>query len=474
MSSASAQELIDAAMSAAGTDGLVVIVDERTEANIRWASNSLTTNGEMASRAVTVIATAAVGDGAASGVVGGPAQTTAEVLDLVARAERAARAAAADPDAMPLPTPQEFHAPWAADFDLAPQVATIGDFAGISRELGEVFRASRGDGRAQFGFAEQVTTTTYLGSSTGLRLRHVQPSGRLEMNAKSADWQRSAYVAQAVRDPGEADVHAADTELIRRLTWSRRTTQLPAGRYETILPPSAVADLAINIAVDAQARESDEGRTAFSRRGGGSRVGDRLSAMPITMTSDPAYPGLECAPFGIYRESGPGTSVFDNGAPLRRVEWIADGVLAALEGPRGYAAAAPDGTPVAQGAANLVLGAEPAFAGGPQPDLEQLVAETRRGLLLTTLWYIRTVDPTNLLLTGLTRDGVFLVEDGEIVAAVNNFRFNESPLLLLERIAVVGSTVRCYPREWGDYFARTAMPPLRVVDFNMSSASQAQ
>ncbi len=474
MSLASAQQLIDAALAAGGTDGLVVIVDERTEANIRWAGNSLTTNGEMASRSVTVVATAAVGDGAGAGVVGGPAETTADVVELVARAERAARRSSADSDALPLVGPEAAHAPWAADFDLPPKVATIGEFADISRDLGEVFRASRGDGRAQFGFAEQVTTTTYLGSSTGLRLRYVQPSGRLEMNAKSADWQRSAYVAQAVRDPAEADVLAADAELIRRLDWSRRTVQLPAGRYETILPPSAVADLAINMAVDVQARESDEGRTAFSRKGGGSRVGDRLSAMPITMASDPGYPGLECAPFGIYRESGPGTSVFDNGTPLRRVEWIADGVLAALEGSRGYAAASAHGTPVAQGGSNLALSAEPAFAGGPQPDLEQLVAETRRGLLLTTLWYIRTVDPTNLLLTGLTRDGVFLVEDGEIVAAVNNFRFNESPLLLLERIAVVGSTVRCYPREWGDYFARTAMPPLRVVDFNMSSASQAQ
>ena len=90
------------------------------------------------------------------------------------------------------------------------------------------------------------------------------------------------------------------------------------------------------------------------------------------------------------------------------------------------------------------------------------------------MWYIRVVDPQTLLLTGLTRDGVYLVEDGEVVGAVNNFRWNESPLDVLDRITEAGATERCYPREWGDYFTRTAMPPVRVADFNMSSVSLAQ
>ena len=106
--------------------------------------------------------------------------------------------------------------------------------------------------------------------------------------------------------------------------------------------------------------------------------------------------------------------------------------------------------------------------------LDELVAGTRRGLLVTCLWYVREVDPQTLLLTGLTRDGVYLVEDGEVTGAVNNFRFNESPVGLLGRLAEVGSTVPALPREWSDYFTRSAMPAARFEDFNMSSVSQAK
>jgi predicted Zn-dependent protease len=102
-----------------------------------------------------------------------------------------------------------------------------------------------------------------------------------------------------------------------------------------------------------------------------------------------------------------------------------------------------------------------------------MIAGTKRGLLLTCLWYIREVDPEQLLLTGLTRDGVYLVEDGRVTAVVNNFRFNESPVDLLRRITEVGAAEQTLPREWNDYFTRTVMPPIRVPDFNMSTVSQA-
>jgi predicted Zn-dependent protease len=111
---------------------------------------------------------------------------------------------------------------------------------------------------------------------------------------------------------------------------------------------------------------------------------------------------------------------------------------------------------------------------GGTASLDELVADTERGLLLTTLWYIREVDPTTLLLTGLTRDGVYLVEDGAVTAAVNNFRFNESPLNLLRRASQAGVSDVTLPREWGDYATRAAMPSLRIPDFHMSSVSQAQ
>jgi predicted Zn-dependent protease len=102
-----------------------------------------------------------------------------------------------------------------------------------------------------------------------------------------------------------------------------------------------------------------------------------------------------------------------------------------------------------------------------------MTSRTGRGLLLTCLWYIREVDPQTLLLTGLTRDGIYLIENGEVTGAVNNFRFNESPVGMLARVTEAGGTVPALSREWGDHFARTAMPPARVEGFNMSSVSQA-
>jgi predicted Zn-dependent protease len=176
---------------------------------------------------------------------------------------------------------------------------------------------------------------------------------------------------------------------------------------------------------------------------------------------------LRCAPFVISHASGSDSSVFDNGLPLSATSWVKDGSLAALVSSRHSASLA--GLPVTPAIDNLTFATSAASA----PTLEEMIASTGRGLLLTCLWYIREVDSQTLLLTGLTRDGVYLVEGGEITGAVNNFRFNESPVAMLGRLLEVGATVPTLPREWGDYFNRAAMPTVRVEGFNMSSVSQA-
>jgi predicted Zn-dependent protease len=158
--------------------------------------------------------------------------------------------------------------------------------------------------------------------------------------------------------------------------------------------------------------------------------------------------------------------VFDNGLPLAPTEWVRRGELAALTQTRHSAALS--GLPVTPAIGNLIMEAP-----GGTASLDDMIARTSRGLLLTCLWYIREVDPQTLLLTGLTRDGVYLVENGEVTGAVNNFRFNESPVAMLGRITEAGASGPALPREWSDYFTRSAMPPLRVEGFNMSSVSQA-
>jgi predicted Zn-dependent protease len=188
--------------------------------------------------------------------------------------------------------------------------------------------------------------------------------------------------------------------------------------------------------------------------------------LPFTLLSDPAQPGIECAPFVAATASGTDVSVFDNGLPVGRTDWVLDGRLHALAYHR--AGAARSGTVATPPGDNLVLELP-----GATTTLDDMIATTERGLLLTCLWYIREVDPVTLLVTGLTRDGVYLVEGGRVVGAVNNFRFNESPIDVLARTTEAGGTVRALSREWGEYQSRTAMPALRVPDFNMSSVSPA-
>src|SRR4029453_8579912 len=164
--------------------------------------------------------------------------------------------------------------------------------------------------------------------------------------------------------------------------------------------------------------------------------------------------------------SADGTSwAFDGGLPINATTWIQNGVLHELI--RNRAHAARTGSQPTPPAANLIM------EGGGTASLQQMISTTERGLLLTCLWYIREVDPERLLLTGLTRDGVYLVEDGEVVGAVNNFRFNESPIELLGRISEIGVAELTLCGEWNDYFNRTIMPTIRVPDFNMSTVSQA-
>ncbi len=458
-----AQEIVDSALGASATDGCVVIVSERTETNLRWANNSLTTNGQMASRRVTVVSTVAAGDGAAAGVVSGSVASEDDVRELVKASEQAARSAAPADDAAPLVEPYDTD----DDFAAPPATTAIDVFAGLTAPLGAALRSAESKGRLLFGFAEHVMTTTYVGSSTGLRRRFDQPTGRLELNAKSADYARSAWHGGPTRDFTDLDVTARVDELNTRLDWAANRIDLPAGRYETILPPSAVADLMIYLYWSGAARDADEGRSVFSaREGEGTRIGERLSPLPISMYSDPTVPGIECAPFEIATTSSGGVqSVFDTGAALAHTDWITDGVLTDLIRTRAWAERT--GTEARPALDNLVVDA------GGHTSTEELVRTTERGLLLTTVWYIREVDPQTLLLTGLTRDGVYLVEDGQVRGAVNNFRFNESPVSLLGRATEVGQSLATLPREWNDYFTRTVMPAMRIPDFNMSTVSAA-
>ncbi|NLU80946.1 hypothetical protein HCA58_21840 [Micromonospora sp. HNM0581] len=202
----------------------------------------------------------------------------------------------------------------------------------------------------------------------------------------------------------------------------------------------------------------------FAAGAGRTRIGERLSPLPLDLYSDPNEPGLECEPF-VVATGDAAAPVPDNGLSLTRTGWITRGELRTLVGHR---RTGPDsGTTVAPRVGNLVL------TGGTGASLADMVASTRRGILITALWYLRPVDPVRLQLTGLTRDGVHLIEDGRIRGVVPDFRVYTSPLTVLGQAREAGVTVPALPREYGHQDTRTAMPALRIPGLRRADAGVA-
>ncbi len=523
--------MAEAALAALGGEG-VVVVHEHHGVDIRFAANTVTTNGVRHQRRVTVVAVRDRSDGRCVGVASGSGAVvapgtrtgagagagagvgsgggrravgvvpTAGVVagsghgsgvspsaggtgrlgpssspvaagtgasqqgwfswrQLVEAAEADAAGSEPADDAFDL-----VQGPAAADFAEPAGRSAPAVLAGIATGLGDSFDQALADGLVVSGFAEHAEDTVYVASTTGLRLRHAQPTGKVQVVLRTTDGTASSWVGVGTEDVAGVSLDGLLGEARRRLSWAARRVELPPGRYPTVLPPDAVADLVCMLGEAAVGREAEEGRGVFSAPGGGTRVGEQLLAMPMELRADPFEPGLPCTPFVVTTASGSDTSVFDNGLALERTAYLREGRLAQLRYHRAGAARA--GVAPAPRVDNLVLELP-----GATETVDDLVRSVDRGLLVTCLWYIREVDPATLLLTGLTRDGVYLVERGEVVGAVNNFRFNESPLGVLQRASAVGATERALSREWNEWFPRTAMPPVLVPDFNMSSVSPA-
>jgi predicted Zn-dependent protease len=474
-----AQAVIESALAAAardGADGCIVLIDETSHADVRFALNTTTTNGVRRDRSVTVIALVAVERGSSPSVGVSRRSGVVDVEQMVSAALTDARGAPPAEDAFALVDGIGAAARGAAAaslaFGRAPVETDLSELGGVLTGLSSAFRRAETQDVVLAGFAEYGVSTLYLGSSSGVRLSYAQPTGSINLVGRSRDGIRSAWTGVGAERMNEISFSEMEHELWRRLEWASRSISLDAGRYEVILPPSGTADMMGSLFFYGMGgQDAEDGRTVFSTGddgGAGTRVGKRLSEVPFTLYSDPFEPGVECLPFVAVGSSGSESSVFDNGLPLERVDWIKGGYLAHLRYHR--AGAARSGVDVAPYIDNLILRDGGDGGGGTVDDM---VSRTERGLLLTCLWYIREVDPSTALLTGLTRDGVYVIEDGVVVGAANNFRFNESPVDLLARATEVGTSVRALGRELGEYLNRCIMPPLRIPDFNMSSVSQA-
>lgn len=442
-------EIVESALQT--LDGGSVILRAGHSQNLRWANSALTTNGDSFTSTMTVIAIDSAHPdrvGIAAGQVFGPEAAR----DLVGEAKLAAHGAQPT-DAVPLwigqADPEFEQEP--AEVDPA-QTATMMDTVGTFLDQPQ----------GQFGYAELETTTTYLGTTSGTRSRHVQDSVRLEASARTdaaSTWWGSNTLA--------VDLAAVTRQQTQQLDLQGERAELAPGRHPVILTPAAVADLLIYLTWSAGARDAMEGHSVFAKPGGGTRLGERLTDRSLRLFADPRYEGLATSPHVCTEVNSSLVSVFDNGMPLTQCDLIDDGRLVNLRASR--ATSERFGLPTAYLADNLIL--DDAHGHG---SLDDLIARTDDAVLITCLWYIREVDPQNLLLTGLTRDGVYRVQGGQIVAGLPNFRFNVSVTDLLARIRDASLSSTCLPREWADWFTRTSMPALLVDDFNLSSSSDAR
>lgn len=449
------QQTLERVLELSRADDCIAIAWHHSSANLRWALNTTTTNGVTDSQELFVISII----GGRVGSVGRSYFPDENLEEIVRQSEAACEGKPPAEDAMPLLEAGGIPEDWPSP----PEVTGIGVFSKLAGDLAAAFGRAEQGGYLLFGYAEHQQNTLYLATSTGLRRRHSGAEGKFQINAKTPDFKASTWAGQVTTTFQDIDLEAIEARLAQRLEWSRTSIALPAGHYEVLLEPSCVADMVLEAYWSSSARDADEGRSVFSKAGGGNRVGERIAAEAVTLYSDPEEPGFTVAPFAVATSSSSYSSVFDNGLGTRRTDWIKDGLLTGLITTRYWAKTS--GAEPKPFVDNLIFPAE-------GPALEEMIASTKRALLVTCLWYIREVDPQTLLLTGLTRDGVFLVEDGQVKGAVNNFRFNMSPLDMLAQITEVGRSQSTLARELGDYFTFAKMPPIRVRDFHMSSVSE--
>ena len=454
-----AQDLIDSITRSATCDDCVVIIKDSTQANLRWANSTLTTNGVIEQRSITVIAFVALPGGMSAGAVTRTAMESSDIPSVLEEAIAAARAAGPAEDAAELSRDLSI-----GNWDAAHQPTGPEIFARFAPELGEMLKRSVVDQIELFGYAEHTHETTWLGSKGGLRLRHDGPIGRVEMTGKSHNRTRSTWEGVETHDFTNVSIGEIDKNIRQRLQWQERKIDLPAGKYDTVMPAGAVADLYTYLFWVSSARDAWEGQSVFSKKGGGTRVGETLTSTPLNVWSDPNDSLLSFAPFINETSSSQFGSVFDNGQRQQRVDWIKNGVLQSLIQTR--ATSRLTSLPFTPMGGNLLM-----EVSGAKSSLEDLVKSVDDGLLLTTFWYIRMVDPNSLLLTGLTRDGVYHVKGGEVQGVTNNFRWNDSPVNALSRIKAAGASQWAQPREWAGDISQMHVPPLVIADFNMSTVS---
>ena len=430
----------------------VTLLDDESS-HTRFAANDVTTSGT--SRGVTITITSR--GGAKSGTATTNETDPEALKKAVARSEELMAVAPADPEFVEGLGPQKYQTVDAAWNEETAKAGADERAAGVRAAL----EAGRGKSLEASGFFETQTVGAAIANKKGLFGFHRSTRASWSATMRTADGTGSGWAGFGSPKFGNIVAPELVERAAKKAASAANPRELEPGRYTVILEPQAVADLLGGLGFTLSARAADEGRSYFSKPGGGNRIGETLFSDSVSLASDPFDARIPARPWVGGGGFGGGGGGFGGGGgsiwglPARRVPWIEKGVVKSLSVDR-YWAKKTSQEPVPF-SGSLVMQ-------GGTGSVDDLVAKTDRGLLVTRFWYIRTVNPQTLQLTGLTRDGVWLVEGGKIVGPVNNFRFNESPSNLLKNVEAMSAAVST---------GSVVVPAIKARDFNFSSKSDA-
>jgi predicted Zn-dependent protease len=440
---AEAEEIVQRALRNSPAEETRVSINSAARADTRFALNQVTTSGENQDTQVTI--TAYSGNRAAS--VNTNRLDEASLAAAAKQAYEIAKLVPPNPERMPELGAQTYPAPR----ERAITLPSPTERAAASKIVTELARANE---LIATGFIECRASATALANSKGLFAYDSSSTVTMTTTVRSPDGTGSGWACTDGNTFSDLDPQRVAATAVQKAKDSRSPVAIEPGRYTTILEPTAVGNLVQLIANAMQARSADEGRSFFSKQGGGNKIGLKVVDERVTLLSDPA--------------DSPSTSGgYDgDGMPLEKVTWIENGVVKNLNYDRFWA---------------QKQGVQPTRSGGRSAlrmlggttSVADMIKSTERGILVTRFWYIRGVDPRTILYTGLTRDGTFLIENGKVTRPIKNFRFNESPIFFLNNLEAMGPTIRINASENLGAGGAVYMPPIKVRDFTFSSLSDA-
>ena len=420
-----------------------VAVGSGATGNTRFAVNQISTAGDNYDTSVTIRSSF----GKRSASVTTNKLDDATLRGAVEQSERLARLAPEDPEAMPELDPQRYEEPlgWSdATAALDPQ--------GRADAVRRITEPARAAGLSSTGYLESNGGSFAVANSKGLFAYGRNTAVSMTTTVRTTDGTGSGWAGAAHSDWTRIAAAELGARAIQKAKLSVNPVPVEPGRYTVLLEPTAVGNLVQLIAFALNARSADEGRSFFTRPGGGTKIGLKVVDERITLTSDPHDPDAYANTFT------------GEGLPVSRTTWIENGVVKNLVYDRYWAQRQQ--RPVTPLVGSLRMS-------GGSATMEEMIASTRRGILVTRFWYIRAVDPRTILYTGLTRDGTFLIENGKLTRAVKNLRFNESPIFMLNNLEAMGTPVRVSASEDGSPGFAIVVPPIKVRDFTFSSLSDA-